>query len=220
MLAYLLLCVLILCVTSIHFHMLFICILRILKKRPLSGGYAPDGRIAIGDRFGDVYFIDPVSLELGDADIGHMSAVSNIEFANVKTTDGYNGNCIITTDLESKVRFSRFPDTHVVERILFTHTEFVGGVAIGEAAADNSPLLVTGDSHGNIALTNLNSCAVLSQTTLSHITAECKHLLEADEHSHGHVAVAHLACSPVTHGTIAMSAYPYVSSRHELVSTR
>lgn len=129
---------------------------RSFPKRPSAVDTADDSTtLIVGDKFGDVYSApllstDPVLKEGTDAEskidpiLGHVSMLVDLE------TISYNSKqYIVTADRDEHIRVTRYPQTYVIERWLFGHTEFVSCI---EQIPWNTKQLISGGGDDFIAL--------------------------------------------------------------------
>ncbi|KAK6461648.1 WDR repeat protein putative transfer RNA methyltransferase [Scheffersomyces coipomensis] len=123
-------------------------------KRPSSISIdEDDDTIIVADKFGDVYTMDIIGLEVVDEKklnpiLGHVSMLSEVLITK------YNGKkFIITGDRDEHIRITNYPKTYVIKDWLFgaEHKEFISILTIPSL---NPSLLISGGGDDFISLWN------------------------------------------------------------------
>jgi tRNA (guanine-N(7)-)-methyltransferase subunit TRM82 len=176
---------------------------RLFPKRPSAVDvmYGKEKTLLVGDKFGDVYAIDLESTDPLRSDIapalGHVSMLVDVAAAQ------HNGKqYVISADRDEHIRVTRFPQTFVIERWLFGHSEFVSSIAV---VPWQDELLVSGGGDDFLCLWNWTSGKLLSIFELRDIVSQ--HL---NENHAGHsnnedvrreITVSKLVCWQGSSGT-------------------
>lgn len=106
-------------------------------KRPSAIRLADDKDIVVADKFGDVYKVALAAPVIADfasesAILGHVSMLTQILLED---------NKIITADRDEHIRVSSYPSSHIIDRWLFGHREFVSLVVV---PSFNRDLMISG----------------------------------------------------------------------------
>jgi len=156
-----------------------------LPKKVSAGRIAPDGRLVVADKTGDAYGLEPKSLQgvpnesdengncseektggnrnasksgVKDDDsgfsdnflLGHCSTVTDLEFLTVG-----KGKYVVSSDVEKKIRISKYPNAHTIETFCFGHTSFVTRLDRASFETQDGakiPLLLSGGGDGTVRL--------------------------------------------------------------------
>ncbi|GCF00860.1 tRNA (guanine-N(7)-)-methyltransferase non-catalytic subunit trm82 [Zygosaccharomyces mellis] len=97
-------------------------------KRPNAIAALENGsQIVVADKFGDVYQIPMLEDTHGKVGkelqplVGHVSMLTDVLFGK----DDQGRNYLITSDRDEHIRVTHYPQTFVIDKWLFGHTEFV-----------------------------------------------------------------------------------------------
>ncbi|GAA5890135.1 hypothetical protein JCM6882_009238 [Rhodosporidiobolus microsporus] len=123
---------------------------RELLKRANALDVTAKGEIVVGDKFGDVYIypLHPAPIPAGTkpADIpkplpilGHVSMLNALALIPAAVEHGIPRDWIATGDRDEHVRFSRFPEGHVIEKYGWGSKQFVSSLLYLPAPAASSP---------------------------------------------------------------------------------
>ncbi|SMN21072.1 similar to Saccharomyces cerevisiae YDR165W TRM82 Subunit of a tRNA methyltransferase complex composed of Trm8p and Trm82p that catalyzes 7-methylguanosine modification of tRNA [Maudiozyma saulgeensis] len=100
-------------------------------KRPNSITISDDGKtVVMADKFGDVYSIPTDGEPLKDINdeldpiLGHVSMLTDVLFK----TDSHGKKFIITSDRDEHIKVSHFPQSFIVDKWLFGHSQFVSSI--------------------------------------------------------------------------------------------
>ncbi|CAB4255667.1 similar to Saccharomyces cerevisiae YDR165W TRM82 Subunit of a tRNA methyltransferase complex composed of Trm8p and Trm82p that catalyzes 7- methylguanosine modification of tRNA [Maudiozyma barnettii] len=100
-------------------------------KRPNSITITDDGKTVImADKFGDVYSIPTDGEPLKDINdeldpiLGHVSMLTDVLFK----VDSHGKKFIITTDRDEHIKVSHFPQSFIVDKWLFGHSQFLSSI--------------------------------------------------------------------------------------------
>lgn len=129
----------------------------------------------VGDKFGDVYTVPLQSNDAIGTDpepaLGHVSMLVDVVAAE------YQGRqYVISADRDEHIRVTRYPQTFVIERWLFGHTEFVSSIVV---VPWQKELLVSGGGDDFLAVWNWTTGELLSKFELREVVLE--HLNQSHE---------------------------------------
>ncbi|KAJ3034130.1 WD repeat-containing protein 4, partial [Rhizophlyctis rosea] len=99
-------------------------------KRANCVSFSPDGKLIIGDKFGDVYSVKRDDAEGQESLIlGHVSMLTDLVFSQ-------DGKFIITADRDEKIRVSHYPLAYDVEGFCLGHRSYVSKLHLLPFASD------------------------------------------------------------------------------------
>lgn len=159
---------------------------RTFPKRPSSVATSVgDKDLIVGDKFGDAYsvpFLSKEPLILASSEAAKESKSTSIEpilghvsmLVDLTIGEADNKQYVITADRDEHIRVSKFPESYVVERWLFGHTEFVSALLV---LPWSNQTLVSGGGDDFVAIWNWTTGELYQKLDVrsliaSHLTEE------------------------------------------------